>query len=76
MLRIALERPYENFHSIIDQAIPMWKNGPKYHFLNANPSRYMFLASDASSQYLELCFPIMRMSIGLKVACIVELASH
>jgi len=27
MLRIALEGPYENFDNIIEEAIPLWKNG-------------------------------------------------
>ena len=57
MLRIALEKPVKNFHNNIDQEIPMWKNGTKYRFLNANPSRYMFFASDASCSLSSLMFP-------------------
>jgi len=48
MLRIALEGLDENFDNIIEEAIPLWKNGTKYRFLYANPSRYISSRSDAS----------------------------
>ena len=47
MLRIALEGPDENFGNIIKEAISLWKNGVKYRFLYANPSRYVFSAYGA-----------------------------
>ena len=46
MLRIALEEPNENFDNLVEETIPLWKNGTKYRFLYANPSRYMSFASD------------------------------
>ena len=47
MLRIALERPDENFDNIFEEAISLWKSGTKYRFLYANPSLYVSSASDA-----------------------------
>ena len=49
MLRIALEGPYENFDNIIKEVIFFVENGTKYRFLHANPSRYMFSASNTSN---------------------------
>ncbi len=46
MLRIALEGPDENFDNIIEEAVPLWKNEPKYWLLYANPSCYISSASD------------------------------
>ena len=48
MLRIALERPNENFDNIFEEAIFLWKSVTKYRFLYANPSLYVSSASDAS----------------------------
>jgi len=56
MLRIALEGPDEEFDHVIDDAIPLWKNDNKYHFLYANPSSYLCSStrsspSDATCSY-------------------------
>jgi hypothetical protein len=57
MLRIALEGPNENFANIIEEAIPLWKNGPKYQFLYANPSCYMSFTSDIFRSITLVMFP-------------------
>ena len=57
MLRIALKGPDENFDNIIEEAIPLWKNGTKYWFLYANLSCYMSSASDASCSITSVMFP-------------------
>jgi hypothetical protein len=57
MLRIALEGLDENFDNIIEEAIPLWENGPKYRFLYANPSCYMSYASDVFCSITSVMFP-------------------
>ena len=57
MLRIALEGLDENFDNFIKEAIALWKNGTKYQFLCANPSRYVSSASDASCSITPVMFP-------------------
>ena len=51
------------------------KNGTKYQFLYANHSRYMSYASDIFCSITLVTFPILRMSISFKVACIVVLTN-
>ena len=75
ILRISSEGPYENFDNIFEEAIPLWKNGTKYRFLYSNHSRYMSFTSDVVCSILSVMFPILRMSIGFKVACIVVLTN-
>ena len=75
ILRSAWEGPDENFDNIIEEAIPLWKNGTKYRFLNANHSRSMSYASDVFCSITSIMFPILRMSISFKVACIVVLTN-
>jgi hypothetical protein len=41
MLQIALEGPNEGVDDIINDVVPLWKNGNKYHCLYANPSSYL-----------------------------------
>ena len=75
ILRIAWEGPDENFDNIIEEAIPLWKNGTKYRFLYASHSHYMSSASDIFYSITSVMFSILRMSIGFKVACIVVLTN-
>ena len=75
ILIISWEGPYENFDFIIEEAIPSWKNGIKYWSLYANHSHYMSYASDVFCSIISVMFPILRMSISFKVACIVVLTN-
>ena len=56
MLKNALEEPNENFDNIMEEAILLWKNGTKYRFLYANPSRYVSTASDVSCSIASVLF--------------------
>ena len=57
MLRIALETSNKNFDTIIEEAIPLWKNETKYQFLYANPSLYMSTTSGASCSITSVMSP-------------------
>ena len=57
MLKNALEEPNENLDNIMEEAILLWKNGTKYRFLYANPSRYVSTVSDVSCSVTSLLFP-------------------
>ena len=57
MLRIAFKGPDENFDNFIKEAIALWKNGIKYQFICANPSRYVSSTSGASCSITPILFP-------------------
>jgi hypothetical protein len=40
-MQIALEGPNEGVDDIINDVVPLWKNGNIYHFLYSNPSSYL-----------------------------------
>ena len=46
-----------NFDNIIEEAIPLCKNGIKYQFLYANSSRYMSFTSDVFCSITSIMFP-------------------
>ena len=52
-----LEALLKIIDNIIEETIPLWRNGTKYWFLYANPSRYMSFASDTSCSLTSVMFP-------------------
>ena len=75
-LRITLEEPDENFVNIIEETILLWKNGTKYQFLYANPSRYMSSASDDSCLYFDYVSQIWRCRLVQRnLTCVVVITN-